>query len=358
MASSDQIDRSRSGRQHSVRAGARHRSPPRRLPGRLSRRLSPRPTDRERDGSPTASPRRRTCSASCSTSEQAAHAESPSIGRRGVVACRECGTVMGHEPRTGFAPILPLRLRLGRCPGSDAQIPAFESAAAAPGIPGGGYPFRLGVASGSPQPDGVVLWTRLVPDLFVAGGGMPPQGAGRLEGRDRPRHASRRAPRECLGAPSARALGARAAARAPPGPRLLLPVPLPAGRDRGRPHPHGAEPARTDRIAGVRGRLLPEVGRRLLLGVPGHGRGGHRLRPPPRRLRLRVRHRPQRRPSGDAGPGGPRALAGRPSAMADAIRAAQERPAAPAHPPPVPVRRHVGRPRGLQRLRQHPRLQR
>ena len=54
-----------------------------------------------------------------------------------------------------------------------AQIPAFESAAAAPAIPGGGYPFRLGVASGSPQPDGVVLWTRLVPDLFVAGGGMP-----------------------------------------------------------------------------------------------------------------------------------------------------------------------------------------
>jgi alkaline phosphatase D len=53
------------------------------------------------------------------------------------------------------------------------QIPAFESAAAAPAIPGGGYPFRLGVASGSPIPDGVVLWTRLVPDLFVAGGGMP-----------------------------------------------------------------------------------------------------------------------------------------------------------------------------------------
>ena len=36
-------------------------------------------------------------------------------------------------------------------------------------------PFRLGVASGDPHPDGVVLWTRLAPDpLAVDGrGGMP-----------------------------------------------------------------------------------------------------------------------------------------------------------------------------------------
>jgi alkaline phosphatase D len=35
-----------------------------------------------------------------------------------------------------------------------------------------GYPFRMGVASGDPVPDGVVLWTRLCPDP-LAGGGMP-----------------------------------------------------------------------------------------------------------------------------------------------------------------------------------------
>lgn len=35
-----------------------------------------------------------------------------------------------------------------------------------------GYPFTLGVASGDPLPDGVVLWTRLAPDP-LAGGGMP-----------------------------------------------------------------------------------------------------------------------------------------------------------------------------------------
>src|SRR5688500_12039817 len=33
-------------------------------------------------------------------------------------------------------------------------------------------PFTLGVASGDPTPDGVVLWTRLAPDP-LNGGGMP-----------------------------------------------------------------------------------------------------------------------------------------------------------------------------------------
>src|ERR671917_305817 len=35
-----------------------------------------------------------------------------------------------------------------------------------------GYPFKLGVASGDPSPDGVVLWTRLAP-APLSGGGMP-----------------------------------------------------------------------------------------------------------------------------------------------------------------------------------------
>jgi alkaline phosphatase D len=36
-----------------------------------------------------------------------------------------------------------------------------------------GYPFALGVASGDPAPDGVVLWTRLAPRPLEEGGGMP-----------------------------------------------------------------------------------------------------------------------------------------------------------------------------------------
>jgi alkaline phosphatase D len=39
----------------------------------------------------------------------------------------------------------------------------------------GGYPFTLGVASGDPAPDGVVLWTRLAPQPLQADGGMPAQ---------------------------------------------------------------------------------------------------------------------------------------------------------------------------------------
>jgi alkaline phosphatase D len=61
-------------------------------------------------------------------------------------------------------------------------IPRRQFVAAAAGLlvtrPGAGTPtlpaglFTLGVASGDPGPDGVVLWTRLAPDP-VHGGGMP-----------------------------------------------------------------------------------------------------------------------------------------------------------------------------------------
>jgi alkaline phosphatase D len=37
----------------------------------------------------------------------------------------------------------------------------------------GGTPFTLGIASGEPLPDGVVLWTRLAPRPFEDNGGMP-----------------------------------------------------------------------------------------------------------------------------------------------------------------------------------------
>jgi alkaline phosphatase D len=38
--------------------------------------------------------------------------------------------------------------------------------------PFGGNPFSLGVASGDPTPNGVVLWTRLAPEPLLPGGGM------------------------------------------------------------------------------------------------------------------------------------------------------------------------------------------
>ena len=34
-------------------------------------------------------------------------------------------------------------------------------------------PFTLGVASGYPEPNAIMLWTRLAPEPLVPGGGMP-----------------------------------------------------------------------------------------------------------------------------------------------------------------------------------------
>lgn len=52
-----------------------------------------------------------------------------------------------------------------------AALAALPAARAQPVF--GRYPFRLGVASGDPWPDGVVLWTRLAPDPLAPLGGMP-----------------------------------------------------------------------------------------------------------------------------------------------------------------------------------------
>lgn len=45
-------------------------------------------------------------------------------------------------------------------------------AASAPRVRGAGHPFALGIASGDPLPDAVILWTRLATDPLAPGGGM------------------------------------------------------------------------------------------------------------------------------------------------------------------------------------------
>lgn len=52
-----------------------------------------------------------------------------------------------------------------------AALAAAQPARAQPVF--GRYPFRLGVASGDPAPDGMVLWTRLAPEPLAPLGGMP-----------------------------------------------------------------------------------------------------------------------------------------------------------------------------------------
>ena len=49
----------------------------------------------------------------------------------------------------------------------------LESGKALAQVPFRTYPFQLGVASGDPAPDGFVIWTRLAPEPFEIGYGMP-----------------------------------------------------------------------------------------------------------------------------------------------------------------------------------------
>jgi alkaline phosphatase D len=72
---------------------------------------------------------------------------------------------------------LPLAVHLNRraalmalasllAPGVDCQVAASRI--------GNDYPFPLGVASGMPRPDSIVLWTRLAAKPLEPGGGLPP----------------------------------------------------------------------------------------------------------------------------------------------------------------------------------------
>ena len=69
--------------------------------------------------------------------------------------------------------------RLGRCAAALAWCSLFaapqtqRTARAVTNLPAGGYPFTLGVASGIPRSESVVLWTRLAPRPHAPLGGLP-----------------------------------------------------------------------------------------------------------------------------------------------------------------------------------------
>ena len=74
-------------------------------------------------------------------------------------------TLSRRQFLTGAGGVLAAATVLPRLPGAWAA-PAAAGDLARP-------LFTLGVASGEPRPDSVVLWTRLAPDPLAAGGGMP-----------------------------------------------------------------------------------------------------------------------------------------------------------------------------------------
>ncbi|MBL9203282.1 MAG: alkaline phosphatase D family protein [Opitutaceae bacterium] len=64
----------------------------------------------------------------------------------------------------GSASFVAAALLSTRARGAVAAAPKFSA-----------YPFSLGVASGDPLPDGIVLWTRLAPNPREPGGGLAPE---------------------------------------------------------------------------------------------------------------------------------------------------------------------------------------
>src|SRR3954469_1547415 len=82
--------------------------------------------------------------------------DKPGGGRQGhSLSRRKFLTVAGSAGGAGAAPQFP-----------------FAKARSAPAR-FTGYPFTLGIASGDPTADGVVLWTRLAPSPLEGNGGMP-----------------------------------------------------------------------------------------------------------------------------------------------------------------------------------------
>ena len=188
--------------------------------------------------------------------------------------------------------------------GAAAVVPASQIRTRSVAGQTGPYPFQLGVASGEPAPDSVVLWTRLAPSPLNADGqgGMANADVTvdwQVSTNDRFTHAGRvRLGHRPL---RRRALGARRRRRPRPGRRLLLPVPGPGPHLAGRAHPHrtGARHLRPRPGDGVR--LVRALRVRLLHGLPADGRGQPRPGPAPGRLHLRGRRRVRRRTRSTSG---------------------------------------------------------
>ena len=211
------------------------------------------------------------------------------------------------------------------------------------------YPFSLGVASGDPLPDGVVLWTRLAPKP-LDGGGMP-MNIVDVEweiARDaRFRTSCRKAPRW-----RGRSSGTACTSRSPG----LEPAREYFYRFHAGDEVSQIGRTRTAPPAGARGRSpalrrlrLPALRGRLLHRVPAHRRRAVRLRLPHRRLHLRRARR--RRPERPALPPAPRRRDLHARRLPQPLRALQDRPRPVRRARLRAVGRHLGRSRGRQQLR-------
>ena len=153
-------------------------------------------------------------------------------------------------------------------------------------------PVQLGVASGDPAP---TAWCsgRGCAEPLDAGGGMPRERRSPSAGRSRTTSVPPgRAPRHGVGAVPSRRTPCTSRSRARAGPRVLLPL---HGRRRdepGRPHPHRAGSARRSSRCSFAFASCQNLQDGSTPPTADMAERGPRPRGPPRRLHLRVRHRP------------------------------------------------------------------
>ena len=199
--------------------------------------------------------------------QQPRHATAGSISRRRFVLGLGATAAIALTPRCGTRP----------SPSPPTRLP--------PRLP---YPFTLGVASGEPSPDGVVLWTRLAPNP-LAGGGMPerPVPVQWQVGTDEHfRHVVAHGIE--IADP---AFGHSVHAEVEDCGRHLVLVPVPRRRRSvaDRSHPHRAGDGLVTGEAVVRRDLVSALHVGLLHRPPAPRRRGPRRRRPARRLHLRDR---------------------------------------------------------------------
>ncbi|MFN0028371.1 MAG: alkaline phosphatase D family protein [Acidimicrobiales bacterium] len=92
-----------------------------------------------------------------------------------LAACRPGASRTDQNVPNGIGGTAPGTTPTPAASGSASASTAAVVVTAAPTPPApelSGDPFRLGVTSGDPEPDGVVLWTRLAPDPQAWGAGM------------------------------------------------------------------------------------------------------------------------------------------------------------------------------------------
>jgi alkaline phosphatase D len=98
------------------------------------------------------------------------------LGLSAAAILAACSGDGGGDPAGTTAPA-PTAGTTSKPPATTAtSVPVTSPVTSAPAPPAtfARDPFTLGVASGDPLPDGVVLWTRLAPDPLAPGGGVDP----------------------------------------------------------------------------------------------------------------------------------------------------------------------------------------